>query len=86
MNSDPQCALLLACGDDMRLVLHGFEAVAGETLNRADGVAAEIGQLTLLGVSPGAFDRIEFRRVGSQPLQHDAALERIHILTHQGAA
>jgi hypothetical protein len=68
MNADRQFGLLLACGDDMRLVLRAFEADAGEALNRADGVAAEIGQLTQLGVSPGVFDRIEFRRVGLQPL------------------
>jgi hypothetical protein len=79
MTLDRQRCLCPARDDEMRPVLHGCEPVAGEALSLADGIVAEVGQFTLLGISLQAFDWIEFRR--SAAMHSDSTIASITTST-----
>ena len=60
--------------------MHGFETIACECADLADGMQAQIAQFALLHVAPYVFDRIEFRCIGRQALDHDVPVQRFDML------
>lgn len=75
MTSEGQLSLFPERGDQRWSPLHGFEPIASELADFANGVEAQISDLVLLEIGPDRLDRIEFRGVGRQARNRDMAVQ-----------
>jgi len=66
--------------------MHPPQCLAGGAAQLGKVLRAEVGQFMLLAISPDIFDRIEFRGIGWQTLQMDAAVQLLHVIPDQTAA
>ena len=74
MTSESKLSLSPEADDQMRSSLHGLQAVTCEPADLCDGVAAQVGDLVLLEVSPNRFNRIELGSVGGQAGHSDGSI------------
>jgi len=62
------------------------QSLAGSPAEVGKILGAEIGKFVLLAIAPDIFDRIEFRCIGWQTLQMDAAVLLLDVIPDQAAA
>lgn len=60
--------------------------MAGSFTQIPEIAGADVRQFVLLQIGPDILDRIQFRRVGRQPVNLDSAFERVEIVPDQLAA
>src|ERR1039457_7445226 len=82
----PQGSLFPEGGDQGGAAAHVAKCVAGSVFQLGEVLGAGVGKFVVLGVAPDVFGGIQFRSVGGQVLDVDAALLRGHELLHYAAA